>query len=244
MAAIALSNMEAVEAIIGAGADVNAVDNEKCTVLEHAIVFRSVQNTKTLIDAKADVNFGRFPPLFMAIQKKHVEIVRVLVESNANVNATVAFMPMLHYAHQSGVPEIVSIVSRAYGEAILSGALDTKIREAFKPAKCVGTIRTSADSVANVQERLDHALLMGSHELFKEALNAGADPSLRGAFSFPLIAASMAGLADIAKDLIDAGVDITVTENGKTALQWAARRKHRDIVSMLLARVNELKKLN
>jgi ankyrin repeat protein len=47
------------------------------------------------------------------------------------------------------------------------------------------------------------------------------------------------------RELIDAGADITFKDDdGRTALQWAAKLKHRDVVALLLARAKELKNAN
>jgi ankyrin repeat protein len=78
--------------------------------------------------------------------------------------------------------------------------------------------------------------------MVKCLLAAGVNlSSTYGGMSFLMIASS-AGYTDIVRDLIDAGADITAkTKDGKTALQLAAKNKHRDIVAILLSKTNELK---
>jgi ankyrin repeat protein len=60
----------------------------------------------------------------------------------------------------------------------------------------------------------------------------------------PLLSvASYRGFIEIVRELLGAGADVTAKdEHGKTALQWAAKGKHRDVVALLLAKAKELKK--
>jgi ankyrin repeat protein len=57
--------------------------------------------------------------------------------------------------------------------------------------------------------------------------------------------ASITGCTGSARELINAGADITYKQGGRlTALQHAAQMKHRDVVELLLAKANRLKKAN
>jgi ankyrin repeat protein len=79
----------------------------------------------------------------------------------------------------------------------------------------------------------------------RSLLAAGVNPSLRLYTMSLLSIASCMGNADIVRALLDAGADINAKdEDGKTALQWAAKHKHRDVVALLLAKANELKNAN
>jgi ankyrin repeat protein len=64
-----------------------------------------------------------------------------------------------------------------------------------------------------------------------------------------LYLASGDGHIDIVIELIDAGADITAKHPnsmgmGMTALQHATKKKHRDVVALLLAKAKELKNVN
>jgi ankyrin repeat protein len=68
------------------------------------------------------------------------------------------------------------------------------------------------------------------------------NPSIQFRGKSILNAASTNGYTDIVKVLLDAGADITAKDRtGMTALQCAAKGKHREIVTMLLVKAKELK---
>jgi ankyrin repeat protein len=53
------------------------------------------------------------------------------------------------------------------------------------------------------------------------------------------------GVVGVAKELADAGTEVNAKDsNGMTALQWVAKRKHRDMVALLLVMTNKLKNAN
>jgi ankyrin repeat protein len=98
-------------------------------------------------------------------------------------------------------------------------------------------------------EEKDTALIIAVREnmlpMVKCLLVAGANPGTTSGGISMLIWACVGGLTDIVRELIDAGADITFKgEDGMTAMQWAAKGKHRDIVALLLAKAKERKNTN
>jgi ankyrin repeat protein len=81
--------------------------------------------------------------------------------------------------------------------------------------------------------------------LVKCLLAAGADPDTTRKDTSMLFVACKQGHTAVVKELINAGADITAMDFGeKTALQHAAKHKHRDIVALLLAKAKGLKSVN
>jgi hypothetical protein len=86
-------NTEPVKALIAAGADVNARDNNDWTTLMWAAMSGKTEATKALIAAGADVNAGvdvkgkeksgRVTALMFARQHGHAEVVRILQQAGA-----------------------------------------------------------------------------------------------------------------------------------------------------------------
>jgi ankyrin repeat protein len=86
---------------------------------------------------------------------------------------------------------------------------------------------------------------LGSLTEVKSLLAAGVNPSLRFIRVNLLSVASMNGCTDIVEALLAAGADINAKgDDGKTALQHAAKHKHRDIVALLLAKARDIKNAN
>ncbi|MCE7862179.1 MAG: ankyrin repeat domain-containing protein [Bacteroidetes bacterium CHB5] len=84
---------------------------------------------------------------------------------------------------------------------------------------------------------LHTAVVSGNLEAVKQHIAAGSDLNVPDPFggSSPLISAAVFGKSEIAKALIDAGVDLNFqNSDGSTALHSAAFFCHPDIVKMLL----------
>jgi ankyrin repeat protein len=95
------------------------------------------------------------------------------------------------------------------------------------------------------EDALKLSALSNQHSLVQRLLAAGTNPSLTFRSQSILCIASMHGHTEVVRELIDAGADITFKDDdGRTALQWAAKLKHRDVVALLLARAKELKNAN
>jgi ankyrin repeat protein len=89
------------------------------------------------------------------------------------------------------------------------------------------------------------AVLEDQLPLVQGLLALKTNPSTLFRNSSILCLASMWGKTDIVRELIDAGADIAFKDiKGMTALQHAAKHKHRDVVALLLAKANELKNAN
>lgn len=108
----------------------------------------------------------------------------------------------------------------------------------FLLAAC--TAKETSQTVSTVKAPavdLHTAVVSGNLEAVKQHIAAGSDLNVPDPFggSSPLISAAVFGKSEIAKVLIDAGVDLNFQNNdGSTALHSAAFFCHPDIVKMLL----------
>jgi len=106
-------------------------------------------------------------------------------------------------------------------------------------ASC-GTKETSAQNASDVKAPdidIHGAVVSGNMEAVKQHIAAGSDLNVRDPFggSSPLISASVFGQTEIAKVLIDAGVDLNFQNNdGSTALHTSAFFCRPEIIKMLL----------
>ncbi len=88
-----LGNMQCVDILLKAGAQVDAKDNCGQTALHVATAYGHVKTVRQLIDSGSDVNskdntFSSLTPCHIAAQLGHVSCLRMLIESGANPNAT------------------------------------------------------------------------------------------------------------------------------------------------------------
>jgi ankyrin repeat protein len=217
-------NVEAVNALLAAGADPNDVSDESPLLM--ACRHDCLGAVSALIAAGADVNFiSSYPdhpfsdctPLDMALCLKNDAIVAVLKEAGALTwQDLMVKTNELLYRDNNDSDKII---------------LHTEL------------VDNSSDK--DRENALKLYVLLGGLTEVRSLLAAGVDPSLRFCARNLLSIASCMGNADIVRALLDAGADITYKdEDGKIALQWAAMHKHRDIVALLLAKANELKNAN
>jgi ankyrin repeat protein len=209
----------AVSALIAAGADVNCVTSYGDTPLGAAVESNNVDMVSALIAAGADVNHVFFDgtPLDGALATSHDAIVTVLKEAGA-----ITWLDLMVQTN-----ELFSRDNTESDKIILNTELIDKASDKDK------------------ENALKFAVASCGLTEVKSLLTAGVNPSLQFWRWSLLCESSYGGKADIVRELIDAGADITFKDhNGKTALQHAAKNKHRDVVALLLAKSKEIKKAN
>lgn len=84
--------MISINSLIAEGGDLNAINDERETLLCMAALYGYTDAVKILIEAGADVNVKNdddlsFSPLMEAASGKHIEIMRVLIAAGADMNA-------------------------------------------------------------------------------------------------------------------------------------------------------------
>jgi hypothetical protein len=116
--AAAGGHADAIRQLLAAGADPNEVDDEICPVLHVAIGSGSLDAVKALVEGGADINLrgraDRFQPIGHALADERLEILRYLIASGADVNATDPFgVPVLMTALRAGKAEAARALLRA-----------------------------------------------------------------------------------------------------------------------------------
>jgi ankyrin repeat protein len=251
--AVSKNNVEAVNALVAAGANVNDADDNDFTPLMVAAGVDSLGAVTALIAAGADVNYMNsndgFTALMSAVHRTHVSVVSALVAAGADVNYcnTRTNMSMLDYAVLNKSPIMLAILTKAGAKTLKQIMIETsELVRAVSDGdmqlfnKLVGSAAEEEKNVA-----LSIAVREDMFPMVKCLLAAGADYEAKYGPLSMLIVASLRGCAEIVKELIDARADITEKgEHCMTALQCAAKHKHRDVVALLLAQANKLKMPN
>ncbi|XP_049796445.1 ankyrin repeat domain-containing protein 17-like [Schistocerca nitens] len=112
--------VEELQALLKAGADVEAMDGNMETALHWAAKLGHVEVARRLLEAGAEVearNDRKRTPLQMAAERGHAAMVQLLIASNADVNAKSQYeRTAMHYAALHGHAEIVNTLLEARAE--------------------------------------------------------------------------------------------------------------------------------
>jgi ankyrin repeat protein len=235
-----IGNLEAVKQHITAGADVNAIDDDRgMTPLIIAAGNGHKEIVVLLITEGADVNakddkFGMTPLLMAVVGIETVlapvekEIVELLIAKGADVNALIVSGPSefkgktpLDLAKRH--PELTDLLRKhggKTGEELKGGE---PVAEASKPEPT----KAKAQDISIIK-----AAQEGNIEAVKQHLAAGADVNAKDENEWtPLNSAAVAGRNQIVKLLIEKGADL----NAGNPLIAAAGHGHMEVIELLIA---------
>jgi uncharacterized protein len=230
MAAVMANQVEVVEALLGAGADVHGKIKQffEFNALDFAVRNSNIEMVKVLLKGGADPNWINnspgLTPIVKAIKDNRVEWVSLLLEYGASVAFTTGYQPLLEAAQQ-GSPEMIRLL------------LD---------AGCPVNDRDRSGTSA-----LRNACIYCNVEGIKTLLDSGAEVDPFGAdllaiFGAPFFMRQISGLMGEQPDptakipqaiqaFIDAGANVDVQgKDGTTALTLAVVDGYLDVVKMLL----------
>ena len=179
-------------------------------------------NLENLLRRGADpngMNSSSLTALMCASKNGHLEVVRQLLRSSADVNAkTLSGLTAEDFARANNHTDIVSVV-RAH-------------RSGQPKAQPVPQAQTRERGTLNLE--LWRAATKGDSNSVRNCLQNGADPNYMGSQgTTPLMEASWEGHMDIVRLLLEAGADVKSRVTGRSAVDFAKARGHRDIVRML-----------
>jgi len=215
--------------------DVNRADLNGYTALHFAAQIGSVEIAKYLItEKKADVNVEIFElgetPLIRAVMYGNFEIVKLLLENDANVNQiTKTGRTALHFAAELGDLEIVEHliknkvdVNLGTGTALMMATIENN----FDIVKILLKNEADVNKISlNGYTALHFAVKNGSLEIAEYLIKNNADIDLGNEEhgDTPLILASMGNNFGIVKMILENDADVNKTTiNGETALHFAA----------------------
>lgn len=236
-AAAAGGDIETIRYLLESGASVNAKTEAGMTLLECAILFGGdVDTAKYLLDEGAKVVSaqgerdragvsGGFPVLYCASIRGDASLAKLLLDAgaDANVRGGVDDATPLMAACENGNYELASI--------LIDAGADVNART--EPFCFPSMFGCSADT----ETALILAVRKGHIKIVELLLKAGADINFKdssGSKSTALMLASEQGHFDIVEILLHKGVDVTAKDkDGKTALSYAYKNGHVEIVQLL-----------
>lgn len=161
-----------------------------------------------------------YTPLAYAARSGCIELVRLLIEKGAAVDATgdyARWTPLLRAANQRHA-EVV--------RHLLAHGANVNAKAGFGQTPLIAAIRGSVFGNGSKGNR---------DETIRALIWSGADVNLQGQFSWtPLMMAVFQGDTDLVRLLISKGADLSAKdEKDKTALDYAEERGEQEIVNIL-----------
>ena len=209
-------HFEITEALLDAGAEVDAVDSDRSTPLDVAALNNQLVVVDLLIARGADINHADnngATPLSFAATRGNLEVVTRLVAAGADLMASNARNgTYLHLAVTGGNMEFASLVLDA------------------------GVPVDAADEAGTTP--LLYATWFGKPDLVELLVERGADVNLADAAgNTPLVRAAQSGETKSVEILLGAGAEVAVVDprNGRTALHIAAVKGYGDMAQLLVA---------
>lgn len=197
--------------------------------LEVAARVGHVEILKLLLNAGANVNAKDGIALRQAVEHENGEIVELVLNSGADANAMDGIA--LRCMVTRGNEKIVELLLN-YG-ANASANDGTALRQATKHGhEKIVELLLNAGANANADDGILFRLATrsGNQTIVGLLLNAARDPHVQGPYA--LTAAAFYGNIEVVRHLVDAGVDVNA-EDG-SALRAAARGGNEEIVEQLL----------
>jgi len=200
-------------------------------------------DAKRLLAAGADVNVMRDnTPLKVAIGKKQIDFVRLLLEQGADVNLKTEYSSPLIDAVEKGDRAMASLLLDRGADVNLKTEYSSPLIAAVeKGDRAMASLLldrgANANLMTNETSPLISAISAGQMEMARFLLDRGADVNLmtKDKDTSPLISAVKTGGYTMVQFLLERGADVNAVDNHKwDALLYAVGNNNVDIAKLLI----------
>ncbi len=224
-----------VQRLLAAKTDVNQTDAEGATALLWAVRADDAALVRMLLGAGADASHATrngITPLWLAATNRNPEMVELLLDAGADPNHRIPDgQTILMHAAQTGHPKVIE-------ELIEHGADVAAEGKSFgETALILAAIANQPDAVRTLVEhgaKVDHRSWALRYDNDRFGLEGVVTILPSGDFT-PLMYAAREGSTDAVRALLDAGADVSLTDQDETsALLYAAMNSHFDTGAVLV----------
>ncbi|XP_044726613.1 serine/threonine-protein phosphatase 6 regulatory ankyrin repeat subunit B-like isoform X3 [Chrysoperla carnea] len=221
--------VEIIELLLKHKADINAEDEDRKTPLFYAIDYENLKITKLLLDNGANVK--DYPKLLnIAVKRECPEIVELLLQHNADVNATDIYGKTALLLNVSDIEDCYkSLTDR-----------DSYVNIKRKITKLLLDHGANVDAqTRDGSTALQFAIWNDHSQVVEVLLEYNANVNVRNHIDreTPLHVSARSRDVEICKMLLNKGADVDAKEkNGSTALHIATEEGSNEIVKLLLER--------
>jgi len=244
--AILIGDLEKTKSFIDKGIDVNLVyDRDK------------YKTDSDINDCQVNCSRATFPPLMLAAESGYPAIIKLLLESGANINITEGHSnhnsTALLIASRNGHAEIVQLLIDADADLNTSDSADrtiviwATINNHIETVKLLIKNKANLDAVTKYKSSaLIHAVQDERFEIAKLLLEAGVNVNIKTSQGMTALAIVFREArqgdektrklrADLIKPLIEAGADVNVSnKDGRTPLMSASSGGNIEMVKLLI----------
>jgi ankyrin repeat protein len=255
--AIVGRNMQLISILLESSADPDGIFRQETapigtviTPLTYAVQNNDIAVARVLLDAGADPNIGSglpgpFPLLCWCIDKDYLEMLDLLIEHGANIEADGrAAMDFAVRLGNSAAGDLFARHGASYTvrEAVAFNRLDD-VKEMVEKNPALFHERFTTGDSAFATTLLGVALSLGHREMAEFLIESGASVDvLEHGGSTLLHKAAIGGDAELVKCLIARNLDINAQDNSKeTPLHDAVRWDHLEVVKVLIAAGADIK---
>ena len=244
--AVRARDAEAVEALLGAFADVNAPAADGATALHWAAYQDALPLADRLLNAGADVDAANdygVTPLSLACDNGSARMVMRLLEAGADADAarSTGETPLMTCARTGSVDAVHALLDAGANPSAAETWQGQTALMWAAAERHTGIVRALVEKGADVQARtaggftaLAIAAREDEPELAALLLDAGADVNATApGGATPLVVATVRGHTRLATFLLEQGADPNAGEAGYTPLHWAAGSWHTELTGSL-----------
>ena len=232
-----------VKLFISEGTDIDLQNTEGDTPLCCAIKAGKTEVVQLLIDARADIDAGKWPPLYAAVDANDIATAESLIVHGANVNPPQFWTPLQQAPYSSSLEMVKLLIDKgadvnAGPWTVWQSAIE-KGRADILELLLQRGLDINSEEEKNGMPLLSFALLMDKDDMVDFLLAKGADfarvRNKSGLTALHTAAWSGYKKIDRLRPAIGGNVDVRDGVYGFTALHYAVRFGHKNVAEVLIA---------